>query len=975
MNPQPTVEQVRAPLMRAQTFHAIRLAARLTCWTGLVIVLGELFCLHRGRGNPDAVKQISGFFLPLLGVLALGGLAAALYAWRRQSRIEAVARQAQKQFPELGLRLSASLEVPGMAYCPPSIRAALWQDTLAVISSVSWQRFVKRGATTCWALAACLLLVGQVAMVIMYREPSPKITVDAPKKTAVAKAADEKKADEKKPDEKKPGAKPKEPFIATLEVSDPGKDEWATKIEALPVSVIGKAPHGIKNLALNVSVNGEPPRRFAMDQETLKEVEGEATGSLFLDELELKDFDVVSYNVVGEAPRGDEAPVQVSSDLYFVQIRPFKKDTGICRSNCSKTAYQWIDVLLWLVEAQRVETHDTWVLGKGVQEASAGDANRMAGRLVYETQKNIAEQASHPNAFAGENIKGKAPPEISTALNKAREEMDLAMPLLKKKDWAAAIPHQHKAFSILAELLQHAQYSIKNPPPGAKPPAADAKEQPDTLKDRQTFRLAELQALANKQEEINKANEQAAKQTPSAESEAKKQELARQQRDLAKAAEAARKASETGQKAQQALDEAEQRMKQNAKAPSPQLGGQAKNLLDEAVVRQREETKADPPQSLHEMLGKLAAHQAALQGPGAPRAETQAAVAQDLQRMNKDLGELSELARKENKDSLNDAAQKAKAASEDFSKAKGSAATLDKPMDAIAQAYKQSMGQAEYLADMHKQLQEFRQQMEGLQQRINKQSGKDDGKSAGKGKGEVAGSPSSSPMNDLAQKQQQLNRDASETSPGKELANRQAALAKEAEALQKEASTLPEARITLAKAQDVMKQNAGAPDPELGKQAAKLLEEASAQQNPSQPPARNADQQTGYEAMARKRDPDSTTEMWVKQLRERANFFRVGRAVLHSEAHDESTARTSGGGGGIGEGWWTSAELNETTLADWIREVQSYQEEIVSLLDKTSDGDALKAMRDEDVPPEYRDLVNAYFEKLSRESLQKPKAH
>ena len=115
-----------------------------------------------------------------------------------------------------------------------------------------WRTFSGPVGATFWGLLALILLSMQVAMTVMWRSQPP---------TEVAAAAIQPAA----PVKKTPASKPAPPMRASLEIVDPKGDDWATKVEAVPIQAAGSSPVGFKNPRLIASRNGEPMQEFPLD--------------------------------------------------------------------------------------------------------------------------------------------------------------------------------------------------------------------------------------------------------------------------------------------------------------------------------------------------------------------------------------------------------------------------------------------------------------------------------------------------------------------------------------------------------------------------------------------------------------------------------------------------------------------------------------------------------------------------------------
>ena len=106
----------------------------------------------------------------------------------------------------------------------------------------------------------------------------------------------------------------------------PGRDSTASPIEEVYVEARADDDFGVQTLELTYSVNGGSEQTVTLygGGSTLKEVS--AGHTFFLEELELVPGDFVSYyaQVADNTEAEDATPVK--SDLYFVQVRAFRKD-------------------------------------------------------------------------------------------------------------------------------------------------------------------------------------------------------------------------------------------------------------------------------------------------------------------------------------------------------------------------------------------------------------------------------------------------------------------------------------------------------------------------------------------------------------------------------------------------------------------------------------------------------------------------
>ena len=112
----------------------------------------------------------------------------------------------------------------------------------------------------------------------------------------------------------------------TVALAKPGRDTQATAVEEVFAEVRAEDDFGVKNVQLFYSVNGggEMTINLFGGSRTLQEVT--ASHTLYLEELGLKPGDFVSYYAKASDNDSVQGGKTTTSDIYFVQIRPFRTD-------------------------------------------------------------------------------------------------------------------------------------------------------------------------------------------------------------------------------------------------------------------------------------------------------------------------------------------------------------------------------------------------------------------------------------------------------------------------------------------------------------------------------------------------------------------------------------------------------------------------------------------------------------------------
>jgi hypothetical protein len=111
----------------------------------------------------------------------------------------------------------------------------------------------------------------------------------------------------------------------------PGRDTQASPVEELFLEARADDDFGVKSLQLFYSVNGSTPKTVNLyGGKPMTEVSGAHT--IYLEELGLKPGDFVSYYAKASDTDTVQGAKTTTSDIYFVQIRPFKKDYRAAQS-------------------------------------------------------------------------------------------------------------------------------------------------------------------------------------------------------------------------------------------------------------------------------------------------------------------------------------------------------------------------------------------------------------------------------------------------------------------------------------------------------------------------------------------------------------------------------------------------------------------------------------------------------------------
>ncbi len=212
----------------------------------------------------------------------------------------------------------------------------------------------------------------------------------------------------------------------TVSFSKPGRDTQASPVEELFLEAKADDDYGVKQLQLFYSANGAPPKAISLFSGPKPLQEVSASHTVYLEELGLKPGDFVSYYAKATDTDGVSGAKTATSDIYFVQIRPFKKDYKAAQSQAMAG-------------------------GGGGGQQNVGQLSQQQREIVAATFNAVRDKAkTKPEKFR-ENIVF-----LNLAQAKLREQVDELVTKLQARLGAV-----DEGFNKLAEMLPKASAEMK----------------------------------------------------------------------------------------------------------------------------------------------------------------------------------------------------------------------------------------------------------------------------------------------------------------------------------------------------------------------------------------------------------------------------------------------------------------------------------------------------------------------------------
>ena len=133
-----------------------------------------------------------------------------------------------------------------------------------------------------------------------------------------------------------------------VRITDPGGDLRVTKVDVVPLQIEAAANQALKKVGWFSTINGasETPHELPPPSEPRYAV---YQPTVYMDELRLADWDVMTYY----AKANTEKDSSFASDVYFLEVRPFREDILKMPGGEGGEAYQCLNELSILISQQQ----------------------------------------------------------------------------------------------------------------------------------------------------------------------------------------------------------------------------------------------------------------------------------------------------------------------------------------------------------------------------------------------------------------------------------------------------------------------------------------------------------------------------------------------------------------------------------------------------------------------------------------------
>jgi len=235
---------------------------------------------------------------------------------------------------------------------------------------------------------------------------------------------------------------PEQPW-GEVRINQPGTDLQVTKLDVVPLQIEAAATQPLRAVGWFTAINGgqethhalpapsEP--RYAVYQPTL-----------YLNELNLTDWDVLTYYAKADTEKQDS----FASEVYFLEVRPFREDMLRLPGGANGEAYRGLNEISWLINRQEHvirQTHQHILRPPEQENVRVQDRKKLE-----QAEADLRDSTQHLYGKIVAAIEDKPAGLNLEALAKAKESFEAATQSLQKGEMLDA---QSQERSALAELV------------------------------------------------------------------------------------------------------------------------------------------------------------------------------------------------------------------------------------------------------------------------------------------------------------------------------------------------------------------------------------------------------------------------------------------------------------------------------------------------------------------------------------------
>ena len=339
-------------------------------------------------------------------------------------------------------------------------------------------------------------------------------------------------------------------------IKEPGRDIKATKLEEVKILAEAVDDYGVENMTLMYSIGSGEPQELEAETVEVKEKKIVSGAYVFyLEELDVEPGDLISYYAQATDNNTRTGPGTGTSELYFIEVRPFNERY----TQMDAEGQQAPEGLPFpnLIADQRKIIKNTWKHIHSRPSPTTEDYESSVKKIgkeqdqLKDTTQRVTDELSMSMRDANVD------PEMLMNLEEAVAKMGAASDELHAVNPKAALPHEQDALELLTKAMMELDKVLTQMRSGGSQAAADNIE----------MDMEDLQDTI--EQDQNELDEQMREQT---------QELLDQARDMLSQQE---QLTEQSQQLAREEQPSQREMQQNSQQEG-QLAGQAQQMAEQA---------------------------------------------------------------------------------------------------------------------------------------------------------------------------------------------------------------------------------------------------------------------------------------------------------------------------------------------------------------------------------------------------------
>ena len=380
--------------------------------------------------------------------------------------------------------------------------------------------------------------------------------------------------------------------VPEVVIKEPGRDVKVTKLDEVEIIAEATDDYGVAELKLMYRIGSDELQEFVMESSVSTPIVGSGSGAdaqhiaegaytFYLEEFDVEPGDIISYYAHAIDNNTPTGPGEASSEIYFIEIRPFNEDFHEGESE-GEPGEAEPNPLLDIISSQKEIIRETSKHSR-TKPAAVTETYQAAVRKTGERQTELKEKTQRVVDEFSAAMQGESAvtPEILMNLEDAIDRMDEASDNLNAIRPDEAIPPEQEALELLIKVsleIPKMLMQMRNSNPQlAENLELEMEELQNELENQQNELDAEMQEQT--QEMLDQARQMLGEQRQLSQ---QSQQLGRE--DQPSPSEMQQNSQQQGQLAQQAQQMAQQldAMQQNGQGTQGQRLNQAGQAMQQA---------------------------------------------------------------------------------------------------------------------------------------------------------------------------------------------------------------------------------------------------------------------------------------------------------------------------------------------------------------------------------------------------------